>query len=151
MSCYMFLKNVEKVTNACQWVTEDMELLLDFKKHVRACTRMVKHEGCVCVCMLCVPGSAGLQPSLLTMTFPLSRRPCFSHHPPDSLFPSLNPSVLFSPPSLQPSILPPILSSIIPWSTRPPLSLTGWCLQSLIQSTERGFINTPSITAGRAS
>lgn len=84
--------------------------------------------------MLHVPGSAGLQPSLLTMTFPPSGRPCFSHSPPpDSLFPSLNPSVLLSPHSLQPSILPPSLNPRLRHPLiHPSLSQSDWMMLTVL-------------------
>lgn len=40
---------------------------------------------CISEFMWHVPSSAGLQPPLLTMTFPPSRWPCFSHSPPLTL------------------------------------------------------------------
>lgn len=72
----------------------------------------IKKMYCVCVCVHATRPWLSRTPTLpadydlpskqaaLFLSFPIS---------PDSLFPSLNPSVLLSPPSLQRSILPPCL------------------------------------------
>lgn len=81
---------------------------------------------CVCACVsLLVPGSVGLQHSLLTVTFPPRKWPCLFHslQPSNLFFPSPSPSILHSFAVLQPSIIP---LSLPLSSLDPPVPPSAW-------------------------
>lgn len=126
-------KIVEKVTNTCQGVTEKCRLFLDFKNGPTVC---------VCVFMLHVPGSAGLQLSLLTVTFPPSKSPRFSHYPPSEYLsiPKSLPfcRLLLHPPPPQPPILPPSLHLCLCHPLiQPSLPQSDWMMLAVLDVEHR--------------